>query len=131
ALHTGGIPARPRPQILHDGAPDLRERHLFVRSQREGRPRRLRRHHRAQFQTAERGPRPRQHAVVAHVAHADVADTVFVIARVSRPSERPYLSLRTTWRASAISGKPEIGGSLSLARPEHEDAATAALLRPG
>ena len=27
-----GVQARPQPQVLHDRAPDLRERHLFVRS---------------------------------------------------------------------------------------------------
>ena len=77
------------PQILHDRAPDLRERHLLVRSRCQGRSRRFRRHHRAQFQAAERGARLRQHAVVAHVAHFDVADAVFVIPEACcRPRER-------------------------------------------
>ena len=57
------------PQMVHDLAPDLRERHLFVRSQCQGQPRRLRRHHRAQFQAAEGRPRPRQQPIGAHVAH--------------------------------------------------------------
>ena len=36
------------------------ERHLFVRPERQGQSRRLRRHHRPQFQAAEGRPRPRQ-----------------------------------------------------------------------
>ena len=36
------------------------QRHLLVRSQREGEPRRLRRHHRPQLQAAKRGAGPRQ-----------------------------------------------------------------------
>src|SRR5262249_48666828 len=43
---------------------------------------------------AERGPRLRQHAVVAHVAHADVADAVFVIRCLSSPRTRGPISQR-------------------------------------
>ena len=32
AVYRGGIQARPQSQVLHDGAADLRERHLLVRS---------------------------------------------------------------------------------------------------
>ncbi len=64
------------PQMVHERAIDHGERHLFVRSQRQGRSRRFRRHHRPQFQAAEGRPRLRQFAVVAYVAHPDVADAV-------------------------------------------------------
>ena len=57
-----------------------RERHLLVRSQRQGQPRRLHRHHRPQFQAAEGRPRPRQQPVGAHVAHHAVAEPVPVDA---------------------------------------------------
>ena len=46
--------------------------------ERQGQPRRFRRHHRPQLQAAEGRPRPRQQSVGAHVAHHDVADAVFV-----------------------------------------------------
>jgi hypothetical protein len=42
-------------QMVHDVAADLRERHLFVRSERQGEPRRLRRHHRPQLPQPEEG----------------------------------------------------------------------------
>ena len=65
AVHRRGVQARPQPQALHDRAAHLRERHLLVRSERQGQSRRFRRHHRPQLQAAERGTGFRQHAVVA------------------------------------------------------------------
>ena len=57
------------------------QRHLLVRSQRQGQPRRFRRHHRPQLQAAEGRPRLRQQPVGAYVAHHDVADAVPVRQR--------------------------------------------------
>ena len=38
ALYRRRVQARPRPQALHDGAPDHPQRPLFIRSRRQGRP---------------------------------------------------------------------------------------------
>ena len=43
---------RAESQVVHDVAADLCERHLFVRSERQGQPRRFRRHYRAQLPSA-------------------------------------------------------------------------------
>ena len=57
-------------------AADLRERHLRLRSQRQGRARGVRGHHRPQLQAAEGRARLGQQPVGAHVAHHHVADAV-------------------------------------------------------
>ena len=69
-LHRRRIRARPEPQVVHDGAPDLHQRHLLVRPECEGRPGRFRRHHRPQLQAAEGRAGLRQQPVGAYVAHA-------------------------------------------------------------
>jgi hypothetical protein len=51
---------------------------LICMNKRQGQSRRFRRHHRTQFQAAERRPRPRQQSVRPHVAHDIVADAVSV-----------------------------------------------------
>ena len=72
-----------RAQVVHDRAPDLRERHLFVRSQRQGRHRRFRRHRRPQLPPAEGRARLGFEPVGAHVAHADASDAVCKAGDVS------------------------------------------------
>src|SRR6185437_12233096 len=72
--------------MVHERAADLRQRHLRVRPERQGRPRRLRRPRRPQFPPARGRPRLRRFAVRPHVAHADVADAVFVSIADDQPS---------------------------------------------
>ncbi len=115
ALHRRGIRARPQTQILHDRAAHLRERHLLVRPERQGRSRRFRRHHRAQFQAAEGGARFRQHALLAHVAHADVADAVLVTRAASLYCCRPRVCAGTT--AKRFRASYEIPSHSVPARP--------------
>jgi hypothetical protein len=78
SLHRGRVPTRPRSQMVHDRADDHSSRHLFIRSERDGRARGVYRHCRAQLQAAERGARLGQQPVCAYVAHADPPDPIFV-----------------------------------------------------
>ena len=100
-------------------AADLHQRHLFVRSEHEGEPRRFRRHRRAQLPPARGRPRLRQLAVVAHVAHHDVAEPVPVkivddsppvLTALDRPNSyigrsvpRPNLTRLTEGRGQYVS----------------------------
>ena len=56
-------------QMVYVGAHDLRERSVFLRSQRQGDDGSVRRHHRPPFQAAQGRARQRQYRVVAYVAH--------------------------------------------------------------
>ena len=101
-LHRGRVQARPESQVVHDCAPDYRQRHLLLRPQRDGELDDFIDIVGRNFKQPKEGLASTT-ARLAHVAHADVADAVLVIVRArSRASQRRVgISIAHEVRASA------------------------------